>query len=117
MVSSSGPAGCTTTGKTAELTVAQTSISDALHEESGTKKVTAKEAGCSRTAVSNHVQGKQSGRKKKKNLVGQDALSYGDNHNLEGIVKRRKPFKNIAEEEPKMPELQWKVPQSKRAPN
>lgn len=48
----SGSVGCTTTGKTAELTVGQMSVTAALHEERQTKKVPAKQAGFSRTSLS-----------------------------------------------------------------
>lgn len=41
-------------------------------------------------------------------VVGKDALSNGDNHNLERIVKRS-PFKNKGEKVSKMAELQCKV--------
>ncbi len=51
-------------GKTADLTVVQKTIIDALHKEGKPQTFIAKEAGCSKSAVSKHVNRKLSGRKK-----------------------------------------------------
>ncbi len=51
-------------GKTADLTVAQKTIIDTLHKEGKPQTFIAKEAGCSQSAVSKHVNRKLSGRKK-----------------------------------------------------
>ncbi len=64
MISQFGSLGYTIMGKTADLTVVQKTIIDTLHKE-GNKPETciAKEAGCSQSAVSKHVNRKLSGRK------------------------------------------------------
>ncbi|KAI2655711.1 Transposable element Tc3 transposase [Labeo rohita] len=51
-------------GKTAELTVVQKTIIDTLYKEGKPQTFIAKEAGCSQSAVSKHVNRKLSGRKK-----------------------------------------------------
>ncbi len=51
-------------GKTADLTVVQKTIIDTLHKEGKTQTFIAKEAGCSQSAVSKHVNRKLSGRKR-----------------------------------------------------
>ncbi len=51
--------------KTADLTVVQKTIIDTLHKEGKTQTFIAKEAGCSQSAVSKHVNRKLSGRKKR----------------------------------------------------
>ncbi len=51
-------------GKTADLTVVQKTIIDTLHKEGKPQTFTAKEAGCSQSAVSKHVNRKLSGRRK-----------------------------------------------------
>ena len=58
MVSQSGSVGYTIMGKTADLTVVQNTLIDTLHEEGKPQKVIAKEAGCSQSAVSKHIDGK-----------------------------------------------------------
>ncbi len=60
MVSQFGSLGYTIMGKTADLTVVQKTIIDTLHKDT----FIAKEAGCSQSAVSKHVNRKLSGRKK-----------------------------------------------------
>ncbi len=50
--------------KTADLTVVQKTIIDTLHKEGKPQTFIAKEAGCSQSAVSKHVNRKLSGRKK-----------------------------------------------------
>ncbi len=64
MVSQFGPLGYTIMGKTADLTVVQKTIIDALHKEGKPQTLIAKEAGFSQSAVSKHVNIKLSGRKK-----------------------------------------------------
>ncbi len=51
-------------GKTADLTVVQKTTIDTLHKEGKPQTFIAKEAGCSQSAVSKHVNRKLSGRKK-----------------------------------------------------
>ncbi len=55
MVSQFGSLGYTIMGKTADLTVVQKSIIDTLHKEVKPQTLIAKEAGCSQSAVSKHV--------------------------------------------------------------
>ncbi len=62
-VSQFGSLGYTITGKTADLTVVQKTIIDTLHKEGNPQTFIAKEAGCSQSAVSKHVNRKLSGRK------------------------------------------------------
>ncbi len=50
-------------GKTADLTVVQKTTIDTLHKQSKTQKVTAKEAGCSQSSVSKHINREVKGRK------------------------------------------------------
>ncbi len=64
MVSQFGSLGYTIMGKTADLTVVQKTIIDTLHKESKPQTWIAKEAGCSQSAVSKHVNIMLSGRKK-----------------------------------------------------
>ncbi len=64
MFSQFGSLGDTITGKTADLTVVQKTIIDTLHKEDKPQTFIAKEAGCSQSAVSKHVNRKLSGRKK-----------------------------------------------------
>ncbi len=64
MVSQFGSLGYTIMGKTADLTVVQKKIIDHLHTEGKPQTFIAKEAGCSQSAVSKHVNRKLSGRKK-----------------------------------------------------
>ncbi len=64
MVSQFGSLDYTIMGKTADLTVVQKTIIDTLHKEDKPQTFTAKEAGCSQSAVSKHVNRKLSGRKK-----------------------------------------------------
>ncbi len=64
MVSQFGSLGYTITGKTADLTVVQKTIIDPLHKEGKPHTFIAKEAGCSQSAVSKHVNRKLSGRKR-----------------------------------------------------
>ncbi len=64
MVSQFGSLGYTIMGKTADLTVVQKTIIDTLHKEGKPQTSIAKEAGCSQSVVSKHVNRKLSGRKK-----------------------------------------------------
>ncbi len=59
-----GSLGYTIMGKTADLKVVQKTIIDTLHKEGKPQTCIAKEAGCSQSAVSKHVNRKLSGRKK-----------------------------------------------------
>src|SRR4029434_4057574 len=93
MVSQSGSVGYTIMGKTADLTVVQKTIIDTMHKEGKTQNVIAKEAGCSQSAVSKHINGKMNGRKK---CGRKRCTSDRDNRSLERIVKRS-PFKNLGE--------------------
>ncbi len=61
MVSQFGSLGYTIMGKTADLTVVQKTIIDTLHKEGNPQTFIAKEAGCSQSAVSKHVNRKLSG--------------------------------------------------------
>ncbi len=64
MVSQFGSLGYTIRGKTADLTVVQKTIIDTLHKEGKPQTFIVREAGCSQSAVSKHVNRKLSGRKK-----------------------------------------------------
>ncbi|KAI2663634.1 DNA replication ATP-dependent helicase/nuclease DNA2 [Labeo rohita] len=93
MVSQFGSQGYTIMGKTADLTVVQKTIIDTLHKEGKTQTFIAKEAGCSQSAVSKHVNRKMSGRKK---CGRKRCTTNRENHSLEGFVKqnRFKPLLN-----------------------
>ncbi len=60
MVSQFGSLGYTIMGKTVDLTVVQKTIIDTLHKEGKPQTFIAKEAGCSQSAVSKHVNRKLS---------------------------------------------------------
>ncbi len=64
MVSQFGSLGYTIMRKTSVLTVAQKTIVDTLHKEGKPQTFIAKEAGCSQSAVSKHVNRELSVRKK-----------------------------------------------------
>ncbi len=51
-------------GKTADLTVVQKTTIDTLHKEGKTQNVIAKEAGCSQSSVSKHINREAKGRKR-----------------------------------------------------
>ncbi len=55
MVSQFGSLGYTIMGKTADLTVVQKTIIDTLHKEDKPQTFITKEAGCSQSAVSKHI--------------------------------------------------------------
>ncbi len=79
--------------KTADLTVVQKTTIDTLHKEGKTQKVIAKEAGCSQSSVSKHINREVKGRK----ICGRKkCTSNRDNRTLERIVKQN-PFKNVGE--------------------
>ncbi len=88
IVSQFGSLGYTIMGKTADLTVVQKTIIDTLHKEGKPQTFIAKEAGCSQSAVSKHVNRKLSGRKKMHNQP--------ENRSLMRIVKQNQ-FKNLGE--------------------
>ncbi len=92
MLSQFGSLGYTITGKTADLTVVQKTIIDTLHKEGKPQTLIAKEAGCSQSAVSKHVNRKLSGRKK----CGRKSTTYREKHSLMRIVKQNR-FKNLGE--------------------
>ncbi len=93
MVSQFGSLGYTIMGKTADLTVVQKTIIDTLHKEGKPQTFIAKEAGCSQSAVSKHVNRKLSGRKK---CGRKRCTTNQENHSLMRIVKQNR-FKNLGE--------------------
>ncbi len=93
MLSQFGSLGYTITGKTADLTVVQKTIIDTLHKEGKTQTFIAKEAGCSQSAVSKHVNRKLSGRKK---CGRKRCTTNRENRSLMRIVKQNQ-FKNLGE--------------------
>ncbi len=95
MVSQSSSVGYTIMGKTADLTVVQKTTIETLHKEGKTQKVIAKEAGCSQSSVSKHINREAKGRKRK-DVVEKKCTSNRDNRTLERIVKQN-PFKNVGE--------------------
>ncbi len=80
-------------GNTADLTVVQKTIIDTLHKEGKPQKFMAKEAGCSQSAVSEHVNRKLSGRKK---CGKKSCITNRENRSLMRIVKQNR-FKNLGE--------------------
>ncbi len=93
MVSQSSSVGYTIMGKTADLTVVQKTTIDTLLKEGKTQKVIAKEAGCSQSSVSKHINREAKGRKR---CGRKKCTSNRDNRTLERIVKQN-PFKNVGE--------------------
>ncbi len=85
MVSQSSSVGYTIMGKTAVLTVVQKTTIDTLHKEGKTQKVIAKEAGCSQSSVSKHLNREAKGRKR---CGRKKCTSNRDNRTLERIVKQ-----------------------------
>ncbi len=79
--------------KTADLTVVQKTIIDTLHKEGKPQTPIAKEAGCSHSAVSKHVNTKLSGRKK---CGRKRCKTNRENRSLMKIVKQNR-FKNLGE--------------------
>ncbi len=93
MVSQFGLLGYTIMGKTADLTVVQKTIIDTLHKECKPQTFIAKEAGCSQSAVSKHVNRKLSGKKK---CGRKRCTTNRENRSLMRIVKQNR-FKNLGE--------------------
>ncbi len=87
MVSQFGSLGYTIMGKTPDLIVVQKTIIDTLHKEDKPQTFIAKEASCSQSAVSKHVNRKLSGRKKcttKSNQIKSLLLSH--HHSTSALV-------------------------------
>ncbi len=93
MVTQFGSLGYTIMGKTADLTVVQKTIIDTLHKEGKPQTFVAKEAGCSQSAVSKHVNRKLSGRKR---CGRKRCITNRENHSLMSIVKQN-PFKHLGQ--------------------
>ncbi len=93
MVSQFGSLGYTIMGKTADLTVVQKTIIDTLHREGKPQTFIAKDAVCSQSAVSKHVNRKLSGRKK---CGRKRCTTNRENSSLMRIVKQNR-FKNLGE--------------------
>ncbi len=93
MVSQFGSLDYIIMGETADLTVVKKTIIDTLHKEGKPQTFIAKEAGCSQSAVSKHVNRKLSGRKKcgKKRCT-----TIQENRRLMWIVKQNR-FKILDE--------------------
>ncbi len=92
MVSQFSSLGYTITGKTADLTVVQKTIIDTLHKEDKPQTFITKEADCSQSAVSKHVNRKLSGRKK---CGRKRCTTNRENHSIWGLSSIR--FKNLCE--------------------
>ncbi len=88
-----GSLGYTIMGKTADLTVVQKTIIGTLHKEGKPQTFIAKEAGCSQSAVSKHVNRKLSGRKK---YGRKRCTTNWENRSLMRIGKQNW-FKNLSE--------------------
>ncbi len=80
-------------GETSDLTVVQKTIIDTLHKKGKPQPFIAKEAGCSQSAVSKHVNRKLSGRKKCERKI---CTNNRANRSLMRIVKQNR-FKNLGE--------------------
>ncbi len=93
MVSQFGSLGYTIMGKTADLTVFQKTIIDTLHKEGKPQTFIAKEAGCSQSVVSKHVNRKWSGRKK---CGRKRCTTNRENSSLMRTVTQNQ-FKNLSE--------------------
>ncbi len=108
MVSQFGSLGYTIVGKTADLTVVQKTIIDTLHKEGKPQTFIAKEAGCSQSAVSKHVNRKLSGRK----TCGRKRCTTNrENRSLMRIVKQNW-FKNLGELHKEWTEAGVKAPRA-----
>ncbi|XP_051533993.1 uncharacterized protein LOC127429162 [Myxocyprinus asiaticus] len=92
MVSQFGSLGYTIMGKTADLTVVHKTIIDTLHKEGKPQTFIAKEAGCSQSAVSKHVNRKLSGRKK----CGRKRCTT-NRENCSLMIVQQNRFKNLGE--------------------
>ncbi len=93
MVSQFGSLGYTIIGQTADLTVVQKTIIDTLHKKGKPQTFIAKEAGCSQSAVSKHVNRKLSLRKK---CGRKRCTTNWENSSLMRIVKQNR-LKNLCE--------------------
>ncbi len=93
MVSQFSSLGYTIMGKTADQTVVQKTRIDTLHKEGKPQTFIAKEAVCSRSAVSKHVNRKLSGMKK---CGRKRCTTNRGNRSLMMIVKQNR-FKNLGE--------------------
>ncbi len=93
MVSRFGSLGYTIMRKTADLTIVQKTIIDTLHKKGKLQTFIAKEAGCSQSAVSKHVNRKLSGRKK---CGRKRCTTNRENRSFMRIVKQNR-FKNLGE--------------------
>ncbi len=93
IVSRFGSLDCTIMGKTADLTVVQKTIIDTLHKEGKPQTCMPKEAGCSQSAVSKHVNRKLS---RRKNCGRKRCTTNRENRSLMRIVKQNR-FKNLGE--------------------
>ncbi len=91
IVSQFGSLGYTIMGKTAELTVVQKTIIDTLHKEGKQQTLIAKEAGCSQSAVSKHVNRKLSGRKK----CGRKRWTTNQENRIFMRIVKQNRFKNL----------------------
>ncbi len=80
-------------GKTADLIVVQKTIINTLHKEGKPQTFIVKEAGCSQSAVSKHVNSKLSGRKK---CGTKRCTTNRENRSLMRIVKKNR-FKSLGE--------------------
>lgn len=80
-------------GKTSDLTAVQKTTIDTLYKEGKTQKVIAKEAGCSQSSVSKHINRQAKGLKK---CGRKKCTSSRDNRTLQRIVTTN-PFKNVGE--------------------
>ncbi len=80
-------------GKTADLTVVQKTIIDTLHKEGKPQTFISKEAVCSQSAVSKHVNRRLSGRKKCGRKI---CTTNRENRGLMTIAKQNR-FKNLGE--------------------
>lgn len=73
-------------GKKADLTVVQKTITDSLNKVGKTQNVITKEAGCSKSAVSEHINERQK--------CGRKRTSQRNDRSLEKMV-RKGPFKLV----------------------
>ncbi len=94
MLSQFGSLGYSIMGKTADLTVVQKTIIDTLHKEGEPQTFIAKEAGCSQSAVSKHVNRKLSGRKK---CGRKSCTTNRENRSLIMRIVKQNRFKNLGE--------------------
>ncbi len=93
MVSQFGSLRYTIMGKTTDLTVVQKTFIDTLYKEGKPQLLIAKEAGCSQSAVSKHVNRKLSGRKR---CGRKRCTTNRENRSLMRIVKQNQ-FKILGE--------------------